>query len=202
MQARLPDLALAQPPPSSGYELAALAPPGTGIWLEIGFGGGEHMAAQAAAHPDRLILGAEPFLNGVASAVRHIDAVKVSNIRIYVGDARVLVAALPPACLERVFILFPDPWPKLRQRKRRLINDQSINDLGRVLKPGGRLRFVTDWADYAEETLRAFLRSAAFHWTAETAQDWLQAPEDHVSTRYEVKGLGDIKPLFFDFVRR
>jgi tRNA (guanine-N7-)-methyltransferase len=112
-----------------------------------------------------------------------------------------LAAALPSACLSRIFILFPDPWPKSRHHKRRLIQPEVIAQLARVLKPGGCLRFATDWADYADWTLQRFNRSADFSWTAETASDWTTPPADHVTTRYEEKRLGDCDPVFLDFVR-
>ena len=171
-------------------------------WLEIGFGGGEHLAAQAAANRAVRFLGAEPFLNGAASALRHIDERELQNVRLHVGDARELTAALPNASLARVFILFPDPWQKARHRKRRLVNPAFAAELARVLRPGGRLRFATDWADYAETALLALRAEPALAWTARAADDWRLPPADHVTTRYEEKRLGDIAPVFLDFVRR
>ena len=174
---------------------------GREVWLEIGFGGGEHLAAQAARHPDVLLLGAEPFVNGVASALRHIDAQALTNVRLHQGDARDLLTGLPEASLARIFVLFPDPWPKLRHHKRRLINAAIIMEMARVLTPGGVLRFATDWRDYAEWTLERMLKTPAFCWTAERADDWLTPPADHVSTRYEAKRLGDTPPIYLDFQR-
>jgi tRNA (guanine-N7-)-methyltransferase len=172
-------------------------------WLEIGFGGGEHMAAQAGRAPGVRILGAEPFVNGVASAVRHVAEQGLeANVRIHHGDARELVAALPAGSLERVFILFPDPWPKARHHKRRIVQPELLAELARALKPGGTLRFATDWADYADWTLERVLRSGRFDWPAESADDWRRPPADHVTTRYEEKRLGDCAPVFLDFVRR
>jgi tRNA (guanine-N7-)-methyltransferase len=172
------------------------------VWLEIGFGGGEHMAGQAERRRDVLILGAEPFQNGVASALRHLDERGLTNVRLQDGDARELMAHFPDAVLDRVFILFPDPWPKLRHHKRRLVNAETLAELARVLKPGGRLRFATDWADYADWTLERMLASKAFAWDAERADDWRMAPADHITTRYEEKRLGDCAPVFLDFRRR
>jgi tRNA (guanine-N7-)-methyltransferase len=169
-------------------------------WLEIGFGGGEHMAAQASRAPDIRILGAEPFVNGVASAVRHVDEQALQNVRIHHGDARELAAALPDASIGRVFILFPDPWPKARHHKRRIVQSEFLVELARVLKPGGRLRFATDWAEYADWTLERVLRSGLFAWPAERADDWRRPPADHVTTRYEDKRLGDCEPVFLDFL--
>ena len=171
------------------------------VWLEIGVGGGEHMAAQAARRPEVLILGAEPFLNGVASALRHLDEGGIGNVRLRAGDARDLLAALPDASLTRVYILFPDPWPKARHHKRRLINSETVAELARVLRPGGRLRFVTDWKDYAAWTLERLTASSAFAWNAERPADWRNPPADHVTTRYESKALGDCPPVFLDFTR-
>jgi tRNA (guanine-N7-)-methyltransferase len=187
--------------PGDPFDPRALKPDTVETWLEIGFGGGEHLAEQAARRPDVLFLAAEPFLNGVASALRHIDARGLGNVRIHAGDARDLLAALPDASLDRLFILFPDPWPKARHHKRRLIQDGTLAELARVLTPGGRLRFATDWKDYAAWTLERIQRSGLFDWTAERAGDWRTPPDDHVLTRYETKRLGDCAPVFLDFVR-
>jgi tRNA (guanine-N7-)-methyltransferase len=196
----LPKIAL--PDPAAGpIDPCTLMPDAKEVWLEIGFGGGEHMAAQAARRRDVLILGAEPFLNGAASALRYIDEQALENVRLHVGDARDVTAGLPDASLDRLFILFPDPWPKARHNKRRLVQTATIADWARVLKPGGRLRFATDWADYGEWTLQRFLESPAFRWTAERADDWRTPPPDHITTRYETKQLGDIAPVFLDFTR-
>ncbi len=171
------------------------------MWLEIGFGGGEHLAAQASRRPDVLFLGAEPFVNGVASALRHVDAAGLRNVRIHQGDARELMAALPAASLARVFILFPDPWPKARHHKRRLVQPAFLDDLARVLANGARVRFATDWADYADQALRVFAADRRFHWLAREADDWRLPPADHVATRYEAKRLGDCAPIYLEFER-
>jgi tRNA (guanine-N7-)-methyltransferase len=184
---------------SAPLDLRKLKPDGAEVWLEIGFGGGEHMAAQAARRPDVLLLGAEPFLNGAASAVRHIDEQGLDTVRLHVGDARDLLAALPDGGLDRVFILFPDPWPKARHHKRRLVQRAFVAEVVRVLRPGGRLRFATDWADYADWALQRWL-AGGLTWTAERADDWRLPPPDHITTRYETKKLGDIAPVFLDFV--
>lgn len=187
--------------PDAPFDPRALRPEAKAVWLEIGFGGGEHMAAQAGRAPEALILGAEPFQNGVASALRHIDEQGLDNVRLHDGDVRDLMARLPDACLDRVFILFPDPWPKARHNKRRLVQAELIAELARLMAPGARLRFATDWADYADWTLERFLASPAFSWPAERAQDWRQPPADHITTRYEEKRLGDCAPVFLDFIR-
>jgi tRNA (guanine-N7-)-methyltransferase len=170
-------------------------------WLEIGFGGGEHLAEQAARHPGVTLIGAEPFLNGVASALRHVDDRGLANVRIHPGDVRELLARLPDGSLARVFILFPDPWPKARHHKRRLIQADVVAELARVLQPGGGLRFATDWADYAEHALERFMREPRLRWTAARKADWTTPPGDHVPTRYEAKRLGDTAPIFLELVR-
>jgi tRNA (guanine-N7-)-methyltransferase len=187
--------------PAGSFDPQALMPGASEVWLEIGFGGGEHMAAQAARRPDVLFLGAEPFLNGVASALRHIEEGDLANVRLLGGDARDLMAALPDASLGRVFVLFPDPWPKARHVKRRLIQPAFVAEAARLMKPGARLRFATDWADYADQALITIGRSPDFRWLAQRADDWRQPPDDHVATRYEEKRLGDCAPIWLEFER-
>jgi tRNA (guanine-N7-)-methyltransferase len=188
-------------PPTGPFDPRALKPDAAEIWLEVGFGGGEHMAGQAQRRPDLLILGAEPFQNGVASALRHIDEAALSNVRVLDGDVRELMGRLPDASLDRVFILFPDPWPKARHNKRRIVQTETVADFARLLKPGGQLRFASDWADYVDWSLLRFAGDPAFRWTAERADDWRAPPADHLTTRYEEKRLGDCAPVFLDFVR-
>ncbi|MEI7933071.1 MAG: tRNA (guanosine(46)-N7)-methyltransferase TrmB [Alphaproteobacteria bacterium] len=197
LESLLPRIAV----PEGPIDPAALMPEARAAWLEIGFGGGEHMAGQAALHPEVLILGAEPFLNGVASALRHIDEQALTNVRLLQGDARDLVSRLSAACLERVFILFPDPWPKARHHKRRIIQTEFLGDLMRVMKPGGILRYGTDWADYADWTLERLTASPDFQRRLYSQDDPTGPPEGHLTTRYETKKLGDCAPVFFEFVR-
>ena len=187
--------------PREPFDPRALAPNAKEVWLEVGFGGGEHLAGQAARRADVLFLGAEPFVNGVASALRHIDDARLANVRIVQGDARDIVGRLPDASLERIFILFPDPWPKTRHHKRRLMQPDFIGDLARVARPGARLGFATDWRDYAAWTLERMAASPDWTWTAQTAPDWRAPPPDHVTTRYEQKALGDTAPIFLNFTR-
>ena len=187
--------------PTGPLDPAFLAPSAAEVWLEIGFGGGEHMAAQAAAHPQVLLLGAEPFLNGIASGLRHIDEAGLANVRVHDGDARELMARLPDQSLDRAFILFPDPWPKTRHHKRRIIQDDTVAELARLLKPGAPLRFASDVAHYVDWALEKITANPAFAWTAGCADDWRKPPADHVTTRYEEKRLGDCAPVFLDFIR-
>lgn len=170
-------------------------------WLEIGFGGGEHLAGQAARNPDIGIIGAEPFIDGVAKLLTAIDEQKLGNVRLRRGDARDLVSQIADNSIDRVFILFPDPWPKTRHRKRRLVQSAFVSELARVTKPGARLRFATDWADYASRALADIARDDRFVWQAARADDWRVPPADHVTTRYQEKRLGDCAPVFLDFVR-
>ena len=185
--------------PEGPFDPRALKADAREIWLEIGFGGGEHMAGQADRDPGVLIIGVEPFLNGVASAVRHVDDLKLTNVRIHQGDAREVAARLPDGCLDRVFILFPDPWPKSRHHKRRIVQPAFLVELARLLKPGGGLRFATDWAEYADWTRQRVPAAGLF---APVDADTSVPPPDHLTTRYEEKKLGDCAPVFLDFLRR
>lgn len=194
----LPSIAI---PEEGPLEPAAIMPGAREVWFEIGFGGGEHLAAQAGAHPDALMFGCEPFLNGVGSALRHIDQAGLKNVRLHGGDARPVLERLPDASLDRVMVLFPDPWPKARHQKRRLVQAETLAEFCRVLKPGGRFRFVTDWKDYAAWTLERALKEPRLRWLAKAADDWRRAPADHMTTRYEEKKLGDTAPIFLEFER-
>lgn len=184
--------------PEGPFAPLDLMPGAKAVWLEIGFGGGEHMAGQAERAPETLIIGVEPFLNGVASALRHVEERGLTNVRVHQGDAREVAARLPDGCLDRVFILFPDPWPKSRHHKRRIVQSEFLAELARLLKPGGGLRFATDWAEYADWTRQRVPATGLF-----TAVDTDTAipPADHLTTRYEEKKLGDCPPVFLDFVR-
>jgi tRNA (guanine-N7-)-methyltransferase len=187
--------------PDAPFDPRSLDPAAREVWLEAGFGAGEHLAGQAARRPDALFLGAEPFVNGLAACLAHIDDLKLGNLRIWPGDVRTLMARLPDASLDRLYVLFPDPWPKARHKKRRLVAQDFIAEAARLLRPGGRLHFATDWADYADWTLARLLASPAFRWTAERASDWRDPPADHLPTRYEHKRLGDCAPIWLEFER-
>jgi tRNA (guanine-N7-)-methyltransferase len=157
------------------------------IRLEIGFGGGEYLIAQARAHPYVGFIGIEPFVNGMATALAAIAAHSISNIRLHHGEATEVLDWLPEASLARVDLLYPDPWPKRRHWKRRFVQDANIAAIGRVLRPGGEFRFATDIADYAAWTLRYMLRAAQFEWVAERADDWRLPWQGFAGTRYEAK---------------
>lgn len=170
------------------------------IWLEIGFGGAEHMIAQSVRNPEAGIIGCEPFLEGIAKAIAGIEDTGADNIRVWPDDARPLIARLPDRSLDRVFILFPDPWPKRRQQKRRLLQPEFLSGLYPKLKPGSQVRFATDVKSYADEALLVFLSDGRFGWQVTGPDDWRLPPEDHVTTRYESKQLGDCRPVWFDFL--
>ena len=172
------------------------------VWLEVGFGGGEHLFAQAQAHPSRGLIGCEPFINGVARLLSLVDAAGLENVRIHDGDARILLDVLADACIERVFILYPDPWHKTRHNKRRFINRENLDQLARIMAPGAELRFASDIGGYVRWTLAHMRRHNAFEWQAERPQDWRQRTEDWPGTRYEAKALeaGRI-PAYLSFVR-
>ncbi|HEY8948292.1 MAG TPA: tRNA (guanosine(46)-N7)-methyltransferase TrmB [Rhizomicrobium sp.] len=171
------------------------------VWLEIGFGAGEHLHWQAIHNPRVGLIGAEPFVNGVAKLLSKTEDEPVANIRIYMDDARNVIAALPDASLGRVFVLFPDPWPKVRHHKRRFIQTEMLDQLARVMKPGAELRFGSDDAPLVEYTLEILMAHPAFEWTATRARDWQQRTADWPQTRYEAKQLHGV-PAFMRFRRR
>ncbi|URD40085.1 tRNA (guanine(46)-N(7))-methyltransferase TrmB [Methylobacterium tardum] len=180
----------------------ALPSPPDAVWLEIGFGGGEHLAAQAAAHPGIGFIGAEPFVNGVVKLLAAIEERGLRNVRIRDEDVTALLARLPDASLERVYLLYPDPWPKRRQRKRRFVSDASLAEIGRVLKDGGLFRFASDIGDYAGWTLARAARCPVLTWTARGAPDWTQPFPGWPGTRYEAKALeAGRRPTYLEFSR-
>lgn len=173
------------------------------IWMEIGFGGGEHLSHQASLNPDIGFLGCEPFENGAAKLLTDIVERPLNNIRLHVGDAGELVDHLPDATIQRIYLLYPDPWPKRRQRKRRFVSDQMLRRLARILQPGGELRFATDIDDYAGWTLARILRSPDFAWIPDGSRDWLLPWPNWPGTRYEAKAVDQGRPrAYFTFVRQ
>ena len=173
------------------------------VWLEIGFGAGEHLLAAAARRPGVGVIGCEPFVNGVARALADLAAADLGNIRLHCGDAGTLIDALPAASLGRVFLFYPDPWPKRHQRKRRFVSDAMLDQLARVMRPGAELRFATDIDDYCGWTLARLLRSPDFAWTAAAASDWWTPWPHWVPTRYEAKAIAaGRRPCYITAVRR
>ncbi|RBP02696.1 tRNA (guanine-N7-)-methyltransferase [Roseiarcus fermentans] len=184
----------------SGAPLFAAEP--QAYWLEIGFGAGEHLIEQAKANPEVGLIGCEPFLNGVAAALSGIEREGLTNVRLRRGDAQALVEAAPDAFFSRVFVLYPDPWPKRRHNKRRIVTEAMVAALARIVKPGGEVRFATDVDDYAGWTLRRFLASPCFRWAASGAVDWRTPYPEWRSTRYEVKAhKAGRDSVYFTFVR-
>jgi tRNA (guanine-N7-)-methyltransferase len=173
------------------------------IWLEIGFGAGDHLAEQAAAHPDVGFLGAEVFENGVVKLLAELQRRELGNIRIFVDDARLLLTALPDAGLGRVFILFPDPWPKLRHHKRRMVSPSTLDQLARVMKDGAELRLATDDIGYLRAMLELVPAHPAFAWQARGPADWLRRAADWPATRYEAKAVAAARiPHFLRCTRK
>lgn len=171
------------------------------VWLEIGFGAGEHLLWQAEQHPGTGLIGAEPYVSGIAKLLSKIAPTKMRNIRIHEGDARDIIDALPEASLGRVFILFPDPWPKTRHHKRRFVQSETLDALGRVMRPGAELRFASDDPGYFSWALERLSAHPDFAWTASRPRDWSTRPSDWPETRYEAKALHG-PPRYLRFVRR
>lgn len=203
VESRLPELRLALPPAGGRLDPAGLFDSAKrACWLEIGFGGGEHLAWQAAQHPDVGLIGAEVYLNGVATAVRALAGQGARNVRLHHGDARALLDCLPEASLERVFILFPDPWPKARHHKRRMVQDWSLRRIAALLVDGGELRLATDDEPYLAWMLRHAAARPELEWLARQADDWRLRPADWPPTRYEQKAIQQgRKPTFLRYRR-
>jgi len=170
------------------------------VWLEIGFGSGEHLLWQAEHHDDVGLIGCEPFINGVASLLGAVDQQALANIRVHDGDAREVLGWLPDRSISRIFLLFPDPWPKKRQLKRRLLAPETVAALARVLVPSGELRFASDDAGYAAHALLLVGQSGDFSWLAARPADWRERPADWPETRYERKAVGQgRRPIYLRF---
>jgi tRNA (guanine-N7-)-methyltransferase len=202
-ESMLPRLAIALPA-AGPLDPGSLFPaPPVAVWLEIGFGGGEHLAEQAERHPDIGFIGSEVFENGIARLVGGIARRELGNVRIFPDDARLLLDALMPASLGRVFILFPDPWPKLRHHKRRLVAGPTLDRLAVVMQPGAELRLATDDRDYLVWMLEQVTAHPAFVWLAHRPADWRERPPDWPPTRYEDKARAAGRtPAFLRFARR
>ena len=189
----LPSLKLdVNAPLSDAQELFAHRP--DTICLEIGFGGGEHLAVQAVCFPRTGFLGCEPFVNGAAKLLAEIDSQHLKNIRLHVGDAGELIDQLPPASIGMVYLLYPDPWPKRRQRKRRFVSSDMLRRLARIMSQGGQLRFATDIDDYAGWVLARISACPEFEWTPASSLDWLEPWPAWPGTRYEAKAVTQGRP--------
>jgi len=171
-------------------------------WLEIGFGKGEHLIAQAKANPDIGFMGCEPFINGVSGLVDHMEREKVHNIRFFNNDARLLMDALGDKTISRAFILFPDPWPKKRHHKRRIVSQGNIKVLSKLLKDNAELRIGTDHHDYCRWILARLMENPDFSWKSDHPDDWHKRPDDWPATRYEKKALKEgRKSSYMTFIR-
>jgi tRNA (guanine-N7-)-methyltransferase len=166
---------------------AAFCAPKQAVWLEIGFGGGEHLAAQAECHPEISLIGCEVFQPGIAGLLAHIEHRHLDNIRIFADDARLMIAALRPSSIDRVFIMFPDPWPKRRHADRRLVSGETLDRLAAVMTDGAELRLATDDSNYLGWMLERLTEHRFFEWLARGPRDWRIRPEDWPATRYEEK---------------
>lgn len=167
------------------------------VWLEVGFGGAEHLVWQSRQNPRAGIIGCEPFEDGIVKAIDAIETEKLDNILVHPDDARPVLRWLPSGGLDRVFILFPDPWPKKRHVKRRLVTGTLLEELARVMRPGGELRLATDVGDYARDILLGAGDGGRFRWLAECAQNWRERPADWPQTRYEAKAAAKGRRRYF-----
>lgn len=215
LEAFLPDVSLNPDKPLDSKGL--FGAPVKEIYLEIGFGNGEHLAGQSLNHPDIGFIGAEVFKNGVANLLSLITGIKeadqlpenirllperVDNLRVWSDDVRLLFDRIPDGFLSKIFVLFPDPWPKKRHAFRRFINPDNLDQLARILKPGGILRVATDHKIYKGWTLRQLQADSRFEWTATCGNDWKHAPTDWVETKYQRKAIREgRRPVFLDYRR-
>lgn len=204
LEHRLPELAVPVPREGEPVDPGALfTPPLRKLWLEIGFGGAEHLLWQAARHPEIGLIGCEPYIGGLVKAVAGIERQALTNVRLFSDDARLLLAALPEHSLDRVFVLFPDPWPKARHHKRRIVAPATLDALARTLRPGAELRLASDHAGYVAWMLEHLRAHEAFAWTARVPGDFEARPEDWPQTRYEAKAVAaGRRPVFLRFRRR
>lgn len=204
LDSALPALEIPPPQPGDAIDPAALFPdPVRDVWLEVGFGSGHHLAAQAAANPDVGLIGCEPFVNGVAALLALVEEGGLTNVRVLPDDARPLLDALPDASIGRAFILFADPWPKKRHWERRFVGPENLPRLARVLKDGAELRLASDDMGLVRWMLEHTRNHPDFEWTARQASDWRDRPADWPATRYEQKAIAaGRKPVFLRFVRR
>lgn len=184
-------------PERTGINPAGIFGDARPIWLEVGFGGGEHMVHMAATYPDIGIIGCEPYINGVAMLLGKIRAAGVSNVSVHPGDARDLMDVLPDACIDRAFLMYPDPWPKSRHHRRRFVTPEHLLPLARVMRAGAEFRVASDIPDYIRQTLEE-VPLAGFDLVRETGEAW----DDWISTRYEQKALREGRAPHYVTFRR
>lgn len=197
IEIKLPDQAV-QSAPENHFDISL-----KDHWLEIGFGKGEHLAVQAGSHPDIGVIGCEPFLNGVSGLVDLVDQQNLTNVRIYMDDARLLMDSLPDSSIGRAFILFPDPWPKARHHKRRIVSAGNIMVLSRILKDGAELRIGTDHMEYCRWIMAHMMENPDFIWQCDNPENWRSRPGDWPASRYEIKSLEQgRKSSYLRFIRR
>jgi len=172
-------------------------------WLEIGFGGGEHLLHMARLYPQIGIIGIEPFLNGIAKVLTGVDSDNLKNLSLHHGDARDVMDRMPDACMDKIFVLFPDPWPKTRHFKRRILTRPFIANIKRLLKPGGEFRFASDIISYVDWTLERVMDDGGFEFTPQSANDWREPPSDWSGTRYEAKAFREGRTChYFEFIKK
>lgn len=173
------------------------------VWLEIGFGGGEHLAHQAANNRSVGFIGAEPYINGIGKFLVHADAESLTNVRVFGDDIRRLTDSFPDACLDKAFLLFPDPWPKSRHWKRRFVNVWNLDMLARLLKDGAEFRVASDDLTYIRWALRVAPVHPAFEWVVSGPDDWRKRWSDACPTRYEQKAIRQGRvPTYLTFRRK
>ncbi len=188
LETLLPNLRVCLPAANTPIEVKTLFDdPVEDVWLEVGFGAGEHIAAQAAAHSNIGFIGCEPFVNGVTTLLSQIQKQALANIRIFDDDARLLLPALEENSFGRVFLLFSDPWPKKRHNRRRFLVRETLDQLARLMKDGAELRFASDHMDYVQWALELIIHHPDFEWPVQSRQDWIEPPIDWAPTRYETK---------------
>lgn len=196
----------AENPGRTPLDPAALVPGAEDLWLEIGFGGGEHMIATAEAHPEIGLIGCEPYVNGVAKLLSAIERAHggqgLANLRLHAGDARDLMDVLPAGAIGRVYLLYPDPWPKTRHVKRRFLREENLDLLARAMAPGAELRVASDIDDYIKTSLIAVRRHPDFEWMATRADDWRKPWDGWIRTRYEQKALREGRTPTYLRIRR
>ena len=199
----LPQLAVTLPESGSLDLQTQFSPANGSVWLEIGFGGGEHLAWQARENPDIGIIGCEVFENGVASLLRAVERDALENVRIAMADARLLLERLPAGSLARAFLLFPDPWPKRRHASRRFLQRETLDLLAQAMRDGAELRAASDDPKMQAWMLKQLLESPDFIWTARAAADAFGRPDDWPGTRYEAKAVAaGRRPIYLTFRRR